>query len=47
MVSAFYRAQYKGAPNVSFVPIADAGHFVMLDQPRAFQAAVTAFVSGG
>ena len=41
---AFYALQYKGAPAVSFVPIAEAGHFVMLDQPAAFAAALDAFV---
>ena len=40
----FYREQYKGASRVTFVPIADAGHFVMLDQPAAFAAALDAFV---
>ena len=41
---AFYALQYKGAPTVNFVPIAEAGHFVMLDQPAAFAAALDAFV---
>jgi pimeloyl-ACP methyl ester carboxylesterase len=41
---AFYKRQYAAAANVSFVGIADAGHFVMLDQPQAFAAAVAAFV---
>lgn len=41
---AFYATQYTGAPHVTFVPIAEAGHFVMLDQPTAFAAALTAFV---
>ena len=41
---AFYAAQYQGAPNVTFAPIAEAGHFVMLDQPAAFAAALDAFV---
>ena len=40
---AFYRRQFAGAPQVSFVDIADAGHFVMLDQPQAFAAALDAF----
>jgi pimeloyl-ACP methyl ester carboxylesterase len=39
----FYKAQYAKAPNVSFVAIADSGHFVMLDQPQAFAAAVEQF----
>ena len=41
---AFYATQYKGAPSVSFVPIAESGHFVMLDQPIAFAVALDAFV---
>lgn len=39
----FYRAEYAKAPKVTFVPIADAGHFVMLDQPRAFADAIKQF----
>lgn len=41
---AFYRAQYADAPNVTFVPVSNSGHFVMLDQPQAFASAVDAFV---
>ena len=41
---AFQAKQYAGAPKVTFVPIAEAGHFVMLDQPAAFAAALDAFV---
>jgi pimeloyl-ACP methyl ester carboxylesterase len=44
---AFYAAQYAGAPHVRFVPIAEAGHFVMLDQPEAFRETLEAFVAGG
>jgi pimeloyl-ACP methyl ester carboxylesterase len=40
---AFYERQYSGA-KVKFVPIADAGHFVMLDQPEKFAAAVADFL---
>lgn len=39
-----YRGAYAGAPHVSFVPVGDAAHFVMLDQPDAFRAALTAFL---
>lgn len=42
--AAFYRAQYQGAVNISYAPIGDAAHFVMLDQPAAFAEAVTRFV---
>ena len=41
---AFYRAAYADAPNVTFVPVGDAAHFVMLDQPAAFAQAVDAFL---
>jgi pimeloyl-ACP methyl ester carboxylesterase len=40
----FYRAAYAKAPNVTLVPVADSGHFVMLDQPQAFADAVAQFV---
>jgi pimeloyl-ACP methyl ester carboxylesterase len=42
---AFYRAEYAKAPHVAFVDIGDAAHFVMLDQPEAFRAALTAFLA--
>jgi len=40
----FYRSEYAKAPNVTFVPVADSGHFLMLDQPQAFAAAVANFL---
>ena len=40
----FYKGEYAKAPNVTFVPIADSAHFVMLDQPKAFAAALADFV---
>jgi pimeloyl-ACP methyl ester carboxylesterase len=39
----FYRAEYGKTPNLTLVPVADSGHFVMLDQPQAFAAAVARF----
>ncbi|HEU4961089.1 MAG TPA: alpha/beta hydrolase [Sphingomonas sp.] len=42
---AFYRAEYAQAPHVDFVAVSDSAHFVMLDQPAAFQAAVEAFLT--
>ena len=42
---ALYRAAYKDAPHVTFVDIGEAGHFVMLDQPVAFEDAVGAFLA--
>ena len=41
---ALYRKQYEAAPEVRFVPIGDAGHFVMLDQPQEFAAALDQFL---
>lgn len=43
---AFYRAEYAKAPHVTFVPVGDSAHFVMLDQPAAFEAALDAFLAG-
>jgi pimeloyl-ACP methyl ester carboxylesterase len=40
----FYRRQFAALPKASFVGIGEAGHFVMLDQPGKFAAAVEAFV---
>ena len=42
---AFYKAEYATAPNVTFVPVGDSAHFVMLDQPAAFRAALEAFLA--
>ena len=40
----FYRGEYAKAPKVAFVPVANSAHFVMLDQPQAFEAALAEFV---
>ena len=40
---AFYRRQFVGTPDIRFVDIADSGHFVMLDQPKAFADALGLF----
>jgi len=42
---ALYRGEYAKAPHMTFVPIGDAAHFVMLDQPEAFRAVLTAFLA--
>jgi len=44
---ALYRAAYADAPHVTFVDIGDAAHFVMLDQPSSFAAAVATFLGDG
>lgn len=40
---SLYKAAYGTAPDVTFVAIGDAAHFVMLDQPDAFLKAIVAF----
>jgi pimeloyl-ACP methyl ester carboxylesterase len=42
---AFYRGEYAKAPSVNFVDIGDSQHFIMLDQPEAFRAALMAFLA--
>lgn len=40
----FYHAAFATTPNITYVPIADSAHFIMLDQPAAFAEVVGAFV---
>lgn len=40
-----YAAAYAGAPDKRLVPIAGAGHMVMLDKPTEFAAAVRGFLA--
>jgi pimeloyl-ACP methyl ester carboxylesterase len=42
---ALIRSGYAGAPHVTFVPIEPSYHFVMLDQPARFQAALETFLT--
>ncbi|MGN6374286.1 MAG: alpha/beta fold hydrolase [Sphingomonas sp.] len=42
---AFYRAEYAKAQHISFVPVGDSAHFIMLDQPAAFAATLDAFLA--
>jgi pimeloyl-ACP methyl ester carboxylesterase len=44
MVDGLYRGGYAPAPNITFVRIDGAYHFIMFDQPDAFQAAVDDFL---
>lgn len=44
---ALVRSSYAGAGDVRFVPVEPSYHFVMLDQPARFQAALAAFLAGG
>lgn len=39
-----YRGAYAKVPHVSYVDMGNSGHFVMLDQPAAFAAAVDRFL---
>ncbi|MEQ1818274.1 MAG: alpha/beta hydrolase [Terricaulis sp.] len=43
-IDGLYRGQYASAPHVSFVRIDGSYHFIMFDQPAAFQAAVADFL---
>ncbi|MBH5321080.1 alpha/beta fold hydrolase [Aurantiacibacter sediminis] len=42
---AFYTQQYDVLPNVEFEVISPAAHFVMVDQPAAFEAALLDFLA--
>lgn len=44
MIDGLYSGQYASAPHVSFVRIDGSYHFIMFDQPAAFQAAVADFL---
>lgn len=44
IIEGLWRGQFAAVPNVSFVRIDGAFHFVMFDQPAAFQAAVEEFL---
>lgn len=39
-----FRSDFGKAPNATYVPVAGAGHFVMLDQPAAFATAMDTFL---
>lgn len=41
---AFFRAQYAGVPRIRYTEAGKSAHFVMLDQPGAFQARLVAFL---
>ena len=42
--AAFYAAQFRGARTFKSVEVRDSAHFVMLDQPKAFVAALADFL---
>ena len=41
---SYYTALFPGAKTVQFTAVMNARHFAMLDQPAAFNAALTSFV---
>ena len=41
----FYTAQYAGTPHVTVTTIEHSRHFIMLDQPAAFEAALAGFLA--
>ena len=43
--ASFFRSQYAALARVEYVGVGDSGHFIMLDQPDAFRAALTAFLA--
>nr|WP_315381352.1 alpha/beta hydrolase [uncultured Sphingomonas sp.] len=44
-ILGLYRAQYAGAPHVTIRGVGDSGHFLMLDQPAAFERALMTFLN--
>ncbi len=43
MADMLYKGAYAAAPSMTYVDVGDAAHFVMLDQPAAFAAALKTF----
>jgi pimeloyl-ACP methyl ester carboxylesterase len=43
-ISREYRGAYAGARGAKLVPVANSGHMIMWDQPKAFQAALKDFL---
>ncbi|HWA91502.1 MAG TPA: alpha/beta hydrolase [Rhizomicrobium sp.] len=46
MMDQMYKAAYAASPGVKVVEIAPSLHFIMLDQPAKFDAALDAFLAG-
>ena len=42
--AAFFTKQYSGVARLKVAEVGESAHFVMLDQPSAFEAAVNAFL---
>lgn len=45
-ITAMYKTAFTGADTVTFEKVDDSRHFIMLDQPEAFAAAVERFLQG-
>ncbi|MGZ8998634.1 MAG: alpha/beta fold hydrolase [Allosphingosinicella sp.] len=45
VAGALYRDAYQTLPNATLVPVESSAHFIMLDQPEPFLAAVQAFLA--
>jgi pimeloyl-ACP methyl ester carboxylesterase len=45
-VLGFYRSEYAGTFKLDVRGVGDSGHFIMLDQPEAFRAALNVFLAG-
>ncbi|MCM8557903.1 alpha/beta fold hydrolase [Sphingomicrobium sediminis] len=45
MAAGIYPVQYEGTPDITFVPVEGARHFIMLDQPDQMNAALLAFLA--
>lgn len=45
-IEGFYQTEFIGVPGVQLVPIDNALHFIMFDQPEAFLAAIETFLAG-
>ncbi|HEY6621823.1 MAG TPA: alpha/beta hydrolase [Steroidobacteraceae bacterium] len=43
-VDELYQASYKSMPNVKIVRVDESRHFIMLDQPKKFDALVEMFL---
>jgi pimeloyl-ACP methyl ester carboxylesterase len=44
MIDGLFRGGFGPAPNATFVRVDGSYHFIMIDQPEAFQAAVANFL---
>jgi pimeloyl-ACP methyl ester carboxylesterase len=45
-MAGFYRAAYAGVPHAKLVRVPEAYHFIMWDEPAAFQRELISFLRG-